>query len=268
MPTGPTGVTGWELNESREYSKNESATLLFGIFNTDSESLAQDQLQAMAPLYFNGLQRARTTVSPADIDGDNSSWRGTATYSLFRPPLEVGQSQFSFDTGGGSVHITQSIDTVHNYGPDAQDFEGAIGVSKDQVAGTDIIEATYNFSEVHIKEDGDITVTYKEILFDLTSKTNDASFKGTSAGECLFLGAQGTKRSDDEWDITYNFAARKNKTGMVVGTLSGISKEGWEYLWVEYGPKVVGGQNLQVPKAAHVEQVYYEADFSTLDIGV
>jgi hypothetical protein len=47
----------------------------------------------------------------------------------FLPALE-----HSFDTGGGTTHITQSVQTIASYAPpgeDPPDFQGAIGVSTD-----------------------------------------------------------------------------------------------------------------------------------------
>jgi len=47
----------------------------------------------------------------------------------------------------------------------------------------------------------------------------------------LFLGATGSERGegpDDDWEITFRFAANPNQTGLSVGSISGISKKGWK----------------------------------------
>ena len=59
-----------------------------------------------------------------------------------------------------------------------------------------------------------------------------AGFSRLAAGECLFLGASGSKPGADDWEITFRFAASPNRTGITVGDIAGISKKGWEYLWV------------------------------------
>ena len=41
-------------------------------------------------------------------------WLATVRYGV-KPPSEVGESSFSFDTGGGTQHITQSMSTVNRY---------------------------------------------------------------------------------------------------------------------------------------------------------
>ena len=107
---------------------------------------------------------------------------------------------------------------------------------------------------------------------------NNATFRGLAAGECLFLGASGTLHGTEftdgtsgggDWEITYRFAASPNKTGITIGSISGIAKKGWEYLWVRYAD--VEDMNAMAmvkrPVAAYVEQVYESADFSSLDIG-
>ena len=105
---------------------------------------------------------------------------------------------------------------------------------------------------------------------------NNATFRGLAAGECLFLGASGTLHGTEtdtettgDWEITYRFAASPNKTGITIGSISGIAKKGWEYLWVRYADveDMDAMAMVKRPVAAYVEQVYESADFSLLDIG-
>jgi len=109
----------------------------------------------------------------------------------------------------------------------------------------------------------------KAAYFSLTGKVNDAAFKGLAAGECLFLGASGSKRGEEDWEITFRFAASLNRTGISVGSITGIAKKGWEYLWVRYADVEDAGSNTLVkqPVAAYVEQVYEYGNFAALGIG-
>jgi len=54
-----------------------------------------------------------------------------------------------------------------------------------------------------------------------------------------------------------------------VGPISGISKKGWEYLWVRYADAEDTGSNTLVkqPVAAYVEKVYEDGNFAALGIG-
>ncbi|MBC7077795.1 MAG: hypothetical protein H5T92_05745 [Synergistales bacterium] len=85
----------------------------------------------------------------------------------------------------------------------------------------------------------------------------------------LFLGASGSKRGEEDWEITFRFAASPNATGLTVGEITGIAKKGWEYLWVRYADDVDDDAKVLVkrPIAVYVEQVYQYGDFSQLEIG-
>jgi hypothetical protein len=133
----------------------------------------------------------------------------------------------------------------------------------------DITVPVYNFTETHYLPDSQVTMGYRGDLFRLTGKVNNASFKGLDAGECLFLGASGSKRGSDDWEITFRFAASPNKTGLTIGDIINIDKKGWEYLWVRYADAEDPASNTLVkqPVAAYVEKVYEDGSFSSLGIG-
>jgi hypothetical protein len=178
---------------------------------------------------------------------------------------------FQFDTGGGTQHITQSLVTMGAYAPPSRTapyFGGAIGVTRDNVEGVDITVPVFNFSETHYIPAALITPAYQSVLFNLTGKVNNYAFRWFAEGECLFLGASGAQRGQDDWEITYRFAASPNRTGIIIGDIVGIVKKGWEYLWVRYEDAEDTGANALVkrPMAVYVEQVYDWADFSLLGI--
>ena len=245
-----------------------SVELHYLVKGTDNELLAAQAVRTTAPATHNGLDRGEITLEPIGP----TQWEATVQYI---PPdsqqMEPGDSSYSFDTGGGTQHITHGKQTMGTYAPPgktAPDFDGAIGVTQDSVEGVDITVPVYRFSETHVKTDAQVTSAYKGTLFNLTGKTNNGSFKGFAAGEVLFLGASGSKRSDGDWEITFNFAASPNKTGLTVGSITGIAKKGWEYLWVRYADEVDSGAKMLVkkPVGAYVEKVYDEGDFSGLGI--
>ena len=173
---------------------------------------------------------------------------------------------------GGTQHITQSLQTVGSYAPpgkQAPDFKGAIGVTHDSVEGVDITIPVYNFSETHYIATAAVTGAYKAALFNLTGKVNDGAFRGFAIGEVLFLGASGSKRGEDDWEITFRFAASPNVTGLTIGDITGIDKKGWEYMWVRYADAEDAAAKAIVkkPVAVYVEKVYETGDFAGLGIG-
>ena len=84
----------------------------------------------------------------------------------------------------------------------------------------------------------------------------------------LFLGASGTKRGQDDWELTFRFAASPNVANLQLGNITGIQKEGWQYLWVRYADDedTTAKTLIKRPVSAYVEQVYPYGDFSLLGL--
>ncbi|MCC7408665.1 MAG: hypothetical protein IT442_11385 [Phycisphaeraceae bacterium] len=269
-------VTVEERYQSRTVSGDE-AQLIYLVRGTLDHAEALAELLAASPTTVGSISRDTSNCQVEELH--NGIWLGTARYiragvSHSDPPI-VGDSSYSFDTGGGTQHITQSLQTIASHVPSGQtapNFQGAIGATRDGVDGVDITVPVYRFSETHIKADSAVTGTYKGKVYSLTGKVNSGSFRGFNAGECLFLGASGSKRggaSGEDWEITYSFAASPNRTGLTVGSITGIAKKGWEYLWVRYEDveDTTAKALAKRPTAAYVEKVYELGDFGDLEIG-
>jgi len=248
---------------------NASTTLQYIVRGTDDDSAVHALVQATIPAFYRGLAYQTYSIDPVHVNEADAVgyWDISAQYGVKDPK----ESTFTFDTGGGTQHITQSLATKGRYpapGFVAPDFAGAIGVTHEDVEGVDITVPVYNFSETHYIDDALVTDAYKGTLFFLTGKTNQAVFRNFAVGEVLFLGASGTKRGKDDWEITFKFAASPNVTDLQIGPITVASKRGWELLWVRYTDVEDSAAKMLVkqPVAAYVEQVYEEGDFSGLGI--
>lgn len=197
---------------------------------------------------------------------------GTTTTDPTEPTEEV-TSSFAFDTGGGTMHLNQSLSTVGKFPEDAPDFKGAIAVDNDgNVNGVDVTMPVLNFTETHTFESSKVTNAYKKTVASLTGSVNNAEFRGFEAGEVLFLGASGTKQSKSskaKWEITFRFAVSPNKTNLDVGGIKVTSKKGWDYLWARYGSEESEDKRsiIKKPTSVYVEQVYPSGNFSSLGLG-
>ena len=248
-----------------------SAEYSYIITGTTDESAALAALEAFAPTVTpGGLQRMNVTIEPMEGDG---FWHGQCSYGRH-------EYSFQFDTSGGTKHVIASKSTVHAYGTGAATADngnliGVTGAATGQtVEGCDITVPVFAFSETHFMAQADVTQAYTLILHGLTGKTNTATFRGFAPGEVLFMGASGSRRSNDDWEITFHFQASKNCTvaggnALTIGGIANIEKKGWEYLWVRYKETPVGGLKVmgQKPVAVYIEKVYDEGDFSQLNIG-
>jgi len=262
-----------EQIDSRSWTTGESAsvTLKYILEGTSDDLTAKLLVTNSTATEYDGLVRQSIELEPIEVNtaAGSGKWSVTVKYGPRPAPSETGESSFQFDTGGGTMHITQAISTVQRYAPagkTAPDFGGAIGVTHDNVEGVDVTIPVYTWSETHYLPDAQVN---KAAYYALTGKVNNGGFKGCAAGECLFLGASGSKRGSDDWEITFKFAASPNRTGISVGPISGISKKGWEYMWVRYADSEDAAAKAIVkkPVAVYVEKVYEEGNFASLGIG-
>ena len=210
-----------------------------------------------------------------------TTWKVKAVYEVDdggeQPDDDGGDEDttvFAFDTGGGTKHLNQSLKTDGRYPNNAPDFAGAIEVDNEgNVNGVDVTMPVLNFTETHTMSGSRVSTAYKKNVAALTGTVNRSSFRGFAAGEVLFLGASGTKRSKKAsapWEITFRFAVSPNQSGLSVGKLTVPNKRGWDYLWVRYADKVSDNRKnvVKEPVAAYVEQVYPEGDFGNLGLGM
>lgn len=178
--------------------------------------------------------------------------------------------------GGGTDDQTLTIDTpTANVG--GPNHHGAIGVTKDSIEGCDIEESGFAFSITRQFDPGDVTSEYMQSI-RLASKTwnsaevtlpvDDGVTLTFAPGELFLVSVQGGKKTTARWEMTFNFKATQNVSGKTCGTISGISKRGWDYLWVQYQDAVDDQAQCMIKKpfAVFVEQVYESSDLNDLTI--
>lgn len=239
-----------------------SAELHYIVQGTDNDLEVRNLLATTSPLVYLGLRRSEIAFEPTG----GGIWECYVRYER-----KDSDNQFSFDTGGGSQQIQRGIATVNSYAPPsktAPNFGGLIGVNGDSVNGTEITVPVYNFSETYLLPPAFVTGAYKQTLFHTTGRVNNGLFKGFAKGELLFLGASGSQRGNEDWEITYRFAGSANVDNFSIGDITGISKEGWQYLWVRFADDEDTSAKtlIKKPVAVYVEQVYEYADLATLGI--
>lgn len=261
------------INAKGDVTEVEIPYLVFGVADESAAlAAARPKVKTVGGMTLESIEVVER------INGD--TWKVKAVYEADEDgessDTDIGDedaSVFAFDTGGGTMHLNQSIKTDGKYPNDAPDFAGAIEVDNEgNVNGVDVTMPVLNFTETHVMAGSRVSTSYKKTIAALTGTVNRSSFRGFSAGEVLFLGASGTKRSKKSsapWEITFRFAVSPNKSGLKVGDIQVSRKYGWDYLWVRYADKVAeGGKNVvKKPVAAYVEQVYPEGDFGNLGLG-
>jgi hypothetical protein len=207
------------------------------------------------------LYRQDIQVDPIGYD----IWKVTVPYG--KKEQTAGSYTITFDTTGGTVHISASKATIGKYpASTAPDYKQLIGVNKDDVAGADIVIPALKMS-VHFKHPAAIiTLSRIKYLASITGMVNSATFLTFAAGEVLFLGASGSEGTDAETEVTYQFAMSSNATGLSIGDVASIAKKGHEYAWIKYKDAVdtVDSKDLPVkePEFVYVERVYDTVDLA------
>ena len=278
-------LTFYEKVESRKWNTGDNASvdLFYDLEGTSSDTFAKTLAESSTPTTYEGLVRHSINLEPVWVDttAADGHWLVTVRYSV-QDPASGGDSTFCFDTSGGTQHITQSKEPIGRYAPAGivivPDHKGAIGYNGETVEGVDITVPVYTWGETHYLADILVTWGYRGTLFGLTGRTNDAPFKGFAAGECLFLGAAGSKRAAEEWEISFRFAGSPNVADAcadwdaTIKPAAAVPKKGWEYLWVQYADCIDATANpkrkLKRPVGVYVERVYPSGNFAGLGIGV
>lgn len=257
-----------------EAGKPVSAELVYTISGTSHHAIAYLELYNQSSWNFERLNRQTINIEPISQDENNpagSYWRGIVRYDTQQLPEDKYLTpKFSFDTGGGSQHISQSIDTVWRFPQDAPNFKGAIGVDNQNVNGVDIIVPNLNINVTQVFPQQMVTVDYMAHLGRLTGKVNNNWFMGFPAGEILFMGATGSDDDSADCQISFKFSVSPNRYDFYVGDIHIRAKWGWEYMWVRYVDQIdeINGCVIKVPASVHIEKVYQTANFRTLGINV
>jgi hypothetical protein len=224
----------------------------------------------------------------------DQAWEVTVTYTKTGADDDNPMRRTrSFDTGGGTAHITQAVEvdpTIAPFGELRFPAQGAIGsvppsqygaiaVDGETVHGVDIVIPALQWTETYDVPSAYVTATYVKRVAQLTGTVNNAAFRTFAAGEVLFVGATGSQEWDSEkgdgpWQLSYKFAASPNAgdnqtlPALTIGDITGIEKKGHDYLWVRYADDVSSSSKIKKPKFVYVDSVYRRSNFALLGIGV
>jgi len=211
-------------------------------------------------------------------------WDVSAHYGKQRPVIP-GIMVFKGETTGKTLHREQSLGTSSSYYSSlanlqaTPDFKGLIGVSKDNVAGVDVVTGGFKFTMQKKYLATQVPAFYLSLLMDLTGQVANtplvATWKGQilsfDVGEILYLGASIDDGGQDQdgveiMTINHQFEFSKNDDNLTVGGIDGIEKAGWDYLWCLYRDVVNQGYRAKEIVAVYVEQVYEQASFAVLQL--
>jgi hypothetical protein len=272
----------------RTAGTRSSANIGYWIFGTDDDTEAKEALLTDLPATWDGLVLDDCDVNQVNdqqfeavakyLDEESKAAKDEAEKQVKELQQPEDESEFNFEIGSASQHVTHSIQTTGSYSRDGfalstiPSFNQAIGVtvegSRWNIAGVDIDVGSFSFSRKKVFAAIDVTPEYIDFLFRLRRKTNAQAFGSFAAGEVRFMGASGKLRKDGNYEITFRFEASPHVENLTIGSITGISKGGWEYLWVYSQPvKDASGHLVPTPVAVYTERVFEnDGDFSSIGV--
>lgn len=204
-----------------------------------------------------------------------SCWSGTATWKTFarRSQPAEGESQFNFEIGLEPVKIRHAVGGIAVFkatGADdwAPELLNDLG-DGEAPDGVDIYEPTYEESETHWGPVNALTPVFRNKIKRLVGKVNDRPWKGWAAGEVLLRGVSGTRRGANDAELTFRWSVRENQSDLTIGGVSGISKQGWQYLWPRAKIVKEDGAEIAASEITHVcvATVFRTGNMTELGIG-
>jgi hypothetical protein len=189
-----------------------------------------------------------------------------------------GAWKFSWDTTGGSLHITTARGLV-DQGEDTPTYPApalgrVIGWDGKKVIGCDIVVPKLQFQITAYYAPATVTTSFVANLARATGKTNNAAWLGFAVGELLFMGSTGDKdlplahgTRTNPVAVNLKFSASENREDIYLTDSFVIpEKKGWEHLTVTYREKVNGttGVTTAVPNWYYVHRVYDSISFASV----
>jgi hypothetical protein len=279
--------------------ENKSREKHFKVLGTQDEDIAYMVLRSFIYEHFRSFGRLVVNSIRIDEQPGALLFTGTADYvPISRDQLFKGTPKYSFSTKGGNAHITRSLKTVGVYSarrpvmeeketeiyyngnyhtikklvpkkdsegkpvysePMPPNFRHGIGYDNGTFQGCDKIVPAWTATVEITTSYEMIDSQYLRMLRLMTGTVNKKPFDCFRAGECLFIGCEGStqeKQNEEdeeneetitendpdylakmrsrylEWNLRYEFQASPNAEKMRIGNIKDIKKNGYDYAWV------------------------------------
>lgn len=270
-------ATWIERTGSREVSNSKAMRRYYGTSVLDEQDVVD--YVASLPATIAGFPYSDFSAKETeDAEGDyelDVTWGQSNQTDSSQPA--VGASAFRFSYQAPSAQIMQSLATIGSYEDatmlpfGAPNFGGAINVVNDEgkqrVEGFNLQPPPEVFTIPYTDIDAVITSAYQTTVMGLCGKVNNTTFYGAAAGEIMLVRAQG-ERKGGLWNLEFGFAYVPNASGLVVGGITGIAKDGLDLMWPFFlATKDAAARELvRKPAAVYIERVYERADLNALNL--
>ena len=250
------GIIYDEKPESRSWNVFENkGTLEYQLIGLHDAIDVATYAAANTPAFFNGAWLQDLQLKPQG----NQLWYVTCPYGPL--PKQPGSIEIHSRTTGGTVHISSSLAMIAKYGANAPDtvIIGQDGSGADITVPVQLRSYTFNFARGIVTEAG---MDYWEELVGLV---NSDTWHLRPPGEVLFLGydCKTTLSAESSSSVTFEFAMSRNRTGITIGAIAGIAKQGQDLIDIHTKTAVVNGQDVKQEKFIYIQRVYERGAFAT-----
>ena len=263
--------------------ENPSVVKRYVVWGTANELEVSALVAATSPLFGATIQGPiliRKTIRVKPQPKALTVWDAEVEYRLGAKP-DTGLVRWTVETTGGTAHMDYAISRTVYPASGVPDPGLMVGVEKSgdktEIKGVDVTVPVFNWTETWRFLPGAVYGTsYLWTLAYLTGKVNSTPFRAFAPGEVLFLGVDGGAQTQGgnanalNPELTFKFSGSPNVSGATVAGITGVSKLGWEYLWIlrKDVPDTVAYWGLiPTPLAVVVNQMYPYVPFAGLGIG-
>lgn len=258
-------VDVWESDPEQRALNRADLTSWYSFVQDCWDHIKSELPSNIGALFFDGVQF-------------NHEENGVMTFDVQYSNIRPTGMTWGHDTTGGTLQVYTSYQSAifNRSGFTGINYDSLIGMTEDGPEGCERVIPALRLNGRYLHLSGGALSTesnylaYTKQLASMTGTTNAYPIFGFAAGELLFYGSVGDFRPGVDNEFDYAFIASKNATGLTIAqSITGVAKEGHDYLWIEFR----GGKNgddkwtRQKPVAVHVERIYQKTDFSLLGIG-
>lgn len=191
-------------------------------------------------------------------------WEGEAIY---RRGLGPSGFDISFQIGGGTEKLNRSLQTTR-YPSTAPDFGTIV---KD---GVDVVVPSLDWTEVHEYPEDSFGWSNIKTYANSIGKRNAGVFRGVfAATEVLIRSIQpsyqpGAGLGSGRWGVAFQFSYSPVQTGLTVAGVTGVNKNGHDYVEVKTRPidDETNKATVEEVIGVYVHREYDNIDFSLLNL--
>lgn len=247
--------------------KQDSSTLIYLVHDCASRADAIAAVNLVAPAINPTDNLAFQRLSVEQVA--KTAWVAKCEYGVYQP-LDTGEYTFSWDSTGGTVHLSVPLScevyAVAGYTP-PEELKKCIVVDRDRrVQGTDVPSPGLKLTISYRMPLATVTLAWVRAISRMVGKTNLYAYGGFDPYELLFLGSTGRVGTKTDPTVDFHYLVGENLVNQTFGEILGVDKHAHAIIWPWFGEAKDSTANelITKPKALYVAEICEARDYATL----